>query len=353
MKYIIRIVFLVLFFFTVACKEKVTQLKHGAYIWKNDIYRLYDEEGHFIKTHNISKLYVKFFEVSLEDGVVPIPIAKSDLRIDSSEVVRNPFLSKINLVPTIYIYNEVFKDCTDEDIQKLASNIIFLVNKRKQENYPTSIQTNELQIDCDWTPSTKESYFQFLEEIKNYTSLKLSCTLRLYPYKYQENMGIPPVDRVNLMCYNLISPLQNPNKNSILDVQELNAYFSKHSDYPLPMDITLPIYNRVFVYRDGRLIQTMNDESVLNETDYLEQKSELWFQVSHTFSSYSDFHFLKKGDILKMEVVKPKSLLAALKILQKHIEFDSESTISIFHLSSETIRNYTNDEIHSIYTFIH
>ena len=353
MKFIIRIVFMVFFFFTVACKEKVTQLKHGAYIWRNDIYHLYDEETHFINTHDISKLYVKFFEVSLEDGVVPSPIAKSDLMIDSSEVAKNTFLSKINLVPTIYIYNEVFKDCNDEEIKQLATNIIFLVNKRKKENYPTSIKTKELQIDCDWTPSTRENYFQFLEELKNCTSLKLSCTLRLYPYKYQENMGVPPVDRVNLMCYNLISPLQNQTKNSILDVQELNAYFSKHSDYPLPMDITLPIYNRIFVYRDGRLIQTMNDESVLNETDLLEQKSELWYQVSHTFSSYSDYHFLKKGDILKIETVKTKNILAALKILQKHIDFDSESSVSIFHLSPETIRNYTVDEIHSIYTFIH
>jgi hypothetical protein len=46
-------------------------------------------------------------------------------------------------------------------------------------------------------------------------------------------MGIPPVRKVYLMCYSTSSPLENSDKNSILDIQILKNYLSEVQNYPI------------------------------------------------------------------------------------------------------------------------
>ena len=59
----------------------------------------------------------------------------------------------------------------------------------------------EIQIDCDWTASTQEAYFEFLHYLKEKAKdkqIQLSATIRLH----QLSMTPPPVDRGILMMYN-------------------------------------------------------------------------------------------------------------------------------------------------------
>ena len=87
------------------------------------------------------------------------------------------------------------------DLAKKTFDFIAQINSKNK------ISCQEIQIDCDWTKSTKDKYFYLLKKIKELSKKEISCTLRLYPYKYPEIMGVPPVDKAMLMCYNLIKPL--------------------------------------------------------------------------------------------------------------------------------------------------
>ena len=116
---------------------------------------------------------------------------------------------------------------------------------------------NEIQIDCDWTKYSKEKYFYLLKKIKELSDKKLSCTLRLYPYKYPDIMGVPPVDKATLMCYNLIKPLSQQNKNSILDIEELKKYLNEKKSSPLHLDIVLPTFYWTQLYQNNQFVQLL------------------------------------------------------------------------------------------------
>lgn len=112
------------------------------------------------------------------------------------------------------------------------------------------MEFGEIQIDCDWTLKTKVNYFAFLNALKKISHKTISCTLRLYPFKYPEIMGTPPVDKATLMCYNLTKPLESENKNSILDNNELRSYLKNTEKYPIHLDIALPLFS--MMYQNGR-----------------------------------------------------------------------------------------------------
>ena len=67
--------------------------------------------------------------------------------------------------------------------------------------------------------------------------------MRLHQVKDKQQTGIPKVNKVYLMCYATSSPLDNSNANSILEVNLLKNYLHNLQDYPLKMDIALPIYS--------------------------------------------------------------------------------------------------------------
>ncbi|MBK7469002.1 MAG: hypothetical protein IPJ43_20660 [Saprospiraceae bacterium] len=74
---------------------------------------------------------------------------------------------------------------------------------------------NGLRLDI----KIERKLFLFPTKLKSISDKEISATLRLYPYKYTDNMGVPPVDKVMLMCYNLLNPLENLKQNSILDLK--------------------------------------------------------------------------------------------------------------------------------------
>ncbi|MFN6378368.1 MAG: hypothetical protein ACK4WD_03785, partial [Flavobacteriales bacterium] len=203
------------------------------------------------------------------------PISKTELSIGYTFERRN-----ISIVPTIYIRNNVFKNISTEELDILADNTHFLIQKIINDDNQT-VTVDEYQMDCDWTQSTKENYFYFLKKLKSISGKKISVTLRLYPFKYPEKMGIPPADAAMLMCYNLLIPLENPEKNSILDLNELDLYLDDSKVYPLPLDIALPIYSWAQVYHN----ETFSDVLYFDIKDFksiMKQEKPMWYTVCLT-----------------------------------------------------------------------
>lgn len=238
-----RLKFLILFAafinLFIACKNNKTNktiVEKSFYYWKSNGYWLSNSELDQLKDLHIQKLYIKFFEVEPDPIFMAKPFAKSQLEIRNytgrcqteQDSLLCSTISNLKIIPTIYIKNNVFNNTSGKNLDTLADNIIFLINKYYKKNINnSSADYKEIQIDCDWTQKTKDNYFYLLSAIKKLSKKIISCTLRLYPYKYPDVMGLPPVDKATLMCYNLINPLGNENKNSILNINELESYFLK------------------------------------------------------------------------------------------------------------------------------
>lgn len=322
-------------------KSKEVIPQKGVYFWESGRSSMTNNEMDFLSEHEIQKMYVKFFEIEKNGNSAALPISKTQLTFIEANA------KGIEIIPTVYIKNEVFKKCSESQLDKLAENVYFLIEKKFSEQFSDlKVQFNEIQIDCDWTISTQENYFSFLEKFKEMGKFTLSATLRLYPYKFPHKMGILPVDRAMLMCYNLISPLDAGSRNSILDLHELEKYLYGANEYPVPLDLALPIYSSALIVQNNQFTAIhYGDNARLKES--LTLKKEPWY-FSKVDSVLPNL-YLRKGDKVKLETISAERVREALKIIRRNITFKQGMTLSLFHLQNNQIQQFNYAEVSSFY----
>jgi hypothetical protein len=138
-------------------------------------------------------------------------------------------------------------------------------------------------------------------------------------------MGIPPVKKVTLMCYNLIQPFAQKGKNSILDTQELESYLTADSKYPLHLDIVLPIYSWGFHYQYDKF-SGFFDCKAKDLDEFCVKKSDLWYEVSND-TTINDVYF-RIGDKIKYESVSKEVINRTISILKSRVDFDNTASWS-------------------------
>ncbi|MEY2630629.1 MAG: hypothetical protein RLZZ469_1526 [Bacteroidota bacterium] len=320
-------------------ENKIANVEPAFYYWKSDSWNMSQKEDSVRKKQNIKKLYVKFFEVDYSDAMGNFPISKTQLYMYN--------LDSITIVPTVYIKNSVFLKSKRSSLDTLADNVNFLILKFYKEKFRDAKPLTEFQMDCDWTLKSKDNYFYFLKKLKSIAQKEISCTLRLYPYKYPEKMGVPPVDKATLMCYNLLNPLQNHSKNSILDIDELESYLDTPKSYPKHLDIALPIYSWMQVYKNEQFSNVIytNNKAVKK---LLKEIKPLWYSV--TKDTVINETYLRIGDKVKFEEIDAKKIEEAIHLLKKYVKFDKNATVSLYHLDEQQLSNFTNEEISGFYS---
>ncbi len=338
-------------FLLLACsnkENKIINVERAFYFWKSGSSVNQEINGQ-LKKLQVRKIYYKLFEVDYNESMGNFPSQKN-----SPNYYTFNDLDSINIVPTVFIKNEIFQYNDEKSLDRLADNITFLIDKYHKEtnsynnNNRVIFEYSEIQIDCDWTKSTKDKYFYLLKKIKELSKKQISCTLRLYPYKYQDIMGVPPVDKAMLMCYNLIKPLSNKTKNSILDLDELKSYLDKNRNYPVHLDVALPVFYWTQWYQNDHFSGLLNINSA-DIKSFTKQIKPMWYEVTKD-TTYEYQTYFKTGDQIKCEEVDPKTIKEAISIIKKNVELDKDATISLFHLDDSTFKKYSNEEISSFYS---
>jgi len=256
----------------------------------------------------------------------------------------------IEVIPVVFITNESLLQTSENNLPLLADNIYQLLTSQLKEY---AITPKEIQIDCDWTATTRDKYFSLLQFFrqqplcKNHQTL-LSATIRLYQCKYRIKTGVPPVDRGLLMCYNM-GNLKNPDtRNSILEASELKKYIANLDTYPLPLDVAFPLFNWMVLYRNNTytgLIQNLMADS-LRQQSFVETRDNRFVIKSDTV--WNGYIF-KKEDILRYEKSDISEILRAEKALADHWK-TQQFTLSLFHLDSTVLTQYPSYELEKIFT---
>jgi hypothetical protein len=325
--------------FCFSCSNKVENVERAFYYWKSDDYSFSDKEDSLVDKLKVKKFYVKFFEVDHSDAMGNYPISKTELHFYRRD--------SLNIVPTVYLRNAIFIKASKGSLDTLADNVNFLIDKYCKEKYERQLPVKEFQMDCDWTLKSKDNYFYFLKKLKAISKKEISCTLRLYPYKYPDKMGVPPVDKATLMCYNLINPLGDKSKNSILDLNELKSYLNIDNRYPLHLDIALPAYSWMQVYQNEQFSKVIYTD-VKNAKKILKPIKPLWYEV--TKDTVVENTYLRIGDKIKFEEVTADKILKAISIIKSNVKFDENTTVTLFHLDEEQLSNYSNEELSGFYS---
>lgn len=251
-------------------------------------------------------------------------------------------LSGLHLEPVIFIANNSFKNRSSEALERLAQAHAASF-KSCAARWPQYFgnKPERVQIDCDWTPSTKNTFFQYLKILKTHlpAATKLGITLRLHQYRDPEGTGIPPADFAVLMAYNTGNISDWEEENSILKLSDLRAYLHQRGDYPLPLRWALPLFEWTLVYRADELWKIIPQTTNWKDTEKFRPIAvsapgtcRRFEVISGTFVAG---HYLRPGDLLRCEKISPETLQQAADLLRSQSDLKAAAPC-FFTLDSST-----------------
>jgi len=324
-------VIIFLFILTAGCHKSKSKFTEPAfYFWKSN-FKLSNIERKTLENNHIKKLYIKFFDISWN------PQKHHPQIIAPIQFTENP-PDSCQIVPVVFITNQTFVNLPEAEIDSFANVVFKEISKMSKSN------VQEIQIDCDWTISTKHQYFRFLKAIRK-SNILLSATIRLHQVKFFEKTGVPPVDRGMLMCYNM-SDWRNPKtKNSIYSNQVLKQYIERLEKYPKPLDVVMPIFHWTVIFRNNRFLFFVNNlgsEELKNNFNFAELSENQLFEVKKDtiFDNFS----VRKGDIFRCENSDFEEVLAGSELILNKIS-NEKLTFTLYLLDEKSLKSYSHDQI--------
>jgi hypothetical protein len=312
-----------------SCKNEVGSFDSVNFYYWRTVYSFNNYEKNYIEQSKIDRIFVRFFDVEwnshLNQGVPTAKITFSD----------SLFLDKI--VPVVYIKNNVFTNLDSSQIDSLALRTSSLVNGILNLIHQNG--HNEIQFDCDWTESTKDKFFLFLEKVKSLNPSKdIVSTVRLHQIKFKERMGVPPGDRAVLMYYNM-GKIACDSSNSILDNTIGEQYLENLDNYPLQLTWALPTFSWGIHCVNNAPNHLLNKSSLENyeQNEMFSKTSTSVFIVNK--NGYFQGQYLYQGDYIKVESPTVADLNLALKMLNKYSDKQPNSVV-FFDLDSINISRY-------------
>ncbi len=321
-----------------SCKQNSRQIERAVYYWKSQFNPGKYEKGR-LDSLQVQTWYIKFFDIAWSSAASQaLPVAKLFTR-------DTAYLRDRKVIPAVFITNEVFYHLDSSGVKTLAKNTSALVQKY-MDLYRIS-HVPEVQMDCDWTASTRAKYFYFLKEIKaQLTAPVLSATIRLHQVKYTTSSGVPPVDRGLLMCYNMGNLQKEETANSIIDPEEFNKYQSSIKSYPLLLDVGLPLFDWYVLFRDRHYAGLL--AAVPSEILHTFQKN-----GKHVYEVLRDTlvngRSLKAGDILRYESSTPESVSEMMIQLNKKLA-TKNLRVALYHCDSIILSKYNLHDLENFYS---
>ncbi|GAB4417501.1 MAG: hypothetical protein OHK0039_27960 [Bacteroidia bacterium] len=319
------------------CGGSPHHVRPAFYHWKSSFapavaeYRALDSLG-------VKRLYVRFFDVDWsESRRMAVPV--------SSVVLDTTRLRGYELVPTLYLTNRTLLELPDSAVSELVQRMTLRIAQ-----LAGPVPYREVQIDCDWTARTRERYFLLLDQLRAQLAgqqVSVSATIRLHQVKYYAETGVPPVQRGMLMCYNMGEVRDPDTRNSIIDPGLASAYLSDLGDYPLPLDVALPVYAWGVVVREGRavhLLHQMHRGLLADTTRFTWQEAQ---QVFVKKSTYLSGYYLYAGDLIRWEEVQRQDLEQLADLLADKWTTDT-FFLTFYHLDTLTLQQHPHEELEAI-----
>lgn len=326
-----------------ACSTPVQKpLMPAFYCWET-VFKPDTASVALLDSMGCNTLYIKILDIgkNSSSGIIE-PYARLELRDSSLWHSRQ-------VIPCVFITNEVFDAISSEKNEWLAGKIASVARD--------FAPFQEFQVDCDWTASTRQSYFLFLKKLRKQLPehTVLSATIRLHQYKFPQKTGVPPVDRGMLMCYNTGDVDEESERNSIFHPEDSRKYLEgAPKQYAVPLDLALPLFSWAQVFREGELWKIIPGPLPLEEMrsggKYREHSSmepfpaQLWEVQEGTFLGG---HYLRPGDRLRVSAIPEKRLMELARITRQLV-LAEDARLAFFHLGIAIKEHFSAQQLDQV-----
>jgi hypothetical protein len=189
----------------------------------------------------------------------------------------------------------------------------------------------EIQYDCDWTAQTRESFARLCQSTKELLlnkGIALSGTIRLHQIEEAEY----PFDRGVLMMYNTGNFKDIKTRNSILDINDVKKY--------------LMVENRIKRFKEAR---SYNCKTI--SIAYPIFSWEVEFDENGQFSklvSGDSKNMNRDNQGVRYEDSEIEEILKVKDLVESTVGTHIYGNI-LYHLDSDNLKKYTNEEIEDIF----
>lgn len=318
--------------------EQQHQVSPAFYYWKTN-FRMGNYAQQLMQQTGSKTLYIRLFDVDWnEQQAQPLPVG-----ILNASSVQD---TSLGYIPVVFITQRCLYRLQEKDLPELTARIAKLM-----ESLCSGLQINpaEIQIDCDWTKQSAALYFSLLQQLKTQAfagNKKMSCTIRMHQVKYTASSGIPPVDRGLLMVYNMGNLKKYGPDNSILDVKDARDYMKNIQQYPLPLDVALPLYHWAVLFEQKNfkgIVYNVSDQDFKSE-DLVPVTGDLYRIRNNTRAGGYAF---KAGTEIRFEHPGSKALLDIAGYISPRMN-DTAFRVAFFHLDSMALRDFSAGDINDI-----
>lgn len=325
--------------------------KNAVYYWKTT-FNTDSADCDLLLRHKIGRVYMRMFDVvpdiypyddKIENRVVP----NATIQISDPQYRLSGDLADIEFVPVVYITLEALKAMKGHE-GTLASNIVMRVRNMCEYNGLRGVC--ELQLDCDWTPSTESSFFSLCDSTRRILRKEksaekegwsLSSTIRLH----QLARKVPPVDRGVLMVYNT-GDFANPDAaNSIINADDVRPYLKRLSSYDLHLDVAYPTYSWQLLFRDRHFAGLM-DNVDLTDTTAFKRRDASNIYIARRDVPYHNM-VIHAGDMVRAETSSFADIIRVKDMVEQYLSERPHSNI-LYHLDFENLSKYKPNEINKI-----
>ncbi|MCX6144502.1 MAG: hypothetical protein NTZ35_14940 [Ignavibacteriales bacterium] len=320
--------------------ERPHVVRGAFYYWRSS-FEFTSKQRDYLDSLHVKRLYVKFFDVDWNpNSRVAQPIASIEF--------KDTIPQNMTVVPTVFITNRTLQHLTPRTVLELASNVVRKLKGTIAVDRMPDVR--EVQIDCDWTATTKDTYFRLLQTLKDILrgdSIQLSATVRLHQLTYKRTVGIPPIDRGVLMFYNMGDVDKPGTKNSILDVDIGRYYLERSGNYPVHLDIVLPLFRWGVHLRESKVVDLIHGmgESDMSDGESFQVIEKDLYRVIR--SRYVCSTYVYKDDILRLEQVSIGQLSQAVELLKDHIKADT-LIVAFYHLDTNTPERFHYENLRDL-----
>ena len=314
---------------------------NSIYYWRTT-FQVTDSEQAFLREHNIKRLYLRMFDVDVEqkEGVTTQPSPIASIQFKDAKNLQQTMALVDECVPTVFITLRALKAMQSDSqlyAKKLTERVLNMCSYHE-----LSDKIKEVQLDCDWTATTEQAYFSFLEQVRTLLheqGIELSATIRLH----QLRSAVPPVDRGVLMMYNTGSFKHPKTKNSILDYADVYPYLKNYKGYDLPLDYAFPVFEWGIWFTDN-VFQSIVRGLDYNNTEQFYTEDGVYYLVQRWVNCEN--LWLSPNDVVRRE----KASVETIEKVKKLLPFTEQTSIILYHLDENNLTNYTNYETNILFT---
>lgn len=322
--------------------------RRAFYYWRT-VLALSEVERQALAELKIERMYLRMFDVAWEDGRAQ---HVGGVKLGEGQALP----ANVELVPVVFVREEVLRRLPEEARAQLAAELWREVQGRAAA---MGFTPRQLQLDCDWTDSSRAAFFAMVKQLKELSGLPLSATIRLHQVKYRERTGVPPVERGMLMFYNMGKLSAEPGARAIFDSESASRYVSRVREYPLPLDVALPIWSWTVQARGGKVVDVLQstDPAELEGVAFLQPAGAGRYRASAT--AFFRGALLREGDELVGEVTGPAEVAAAAALLAPHLKPPAPAragetsgaprTLALFDLSERNLSRHDTSSLERLF----